>query len=407
MAPNLQVGGAARQRNDYAADFRTEQGVDEFTIGIEEEYQLVEPVGGELRSAARALLRDDWSGELKHELQESTVEIGTRICANGRAVRSEIARLRFQAATVAAAQDLAIVAAGVHPFSRWKQHKVSDQARYARIAREYGRIARDEHNFGMHVHVAVPPGFDRVVLMRRVRAYLPHLIALSASSPYYERADTGYASFRTILWRRWPSNGPPPAFADSAEYGAYVRALIEAGIISDGRDLYWMLRPHPVYPTLEFRVCDVCPAIADAAMIASLVRVLVVAAARDVLPALPNALPAAAADTVLGDECWRAARHGLDARLVRSQAPLGVSIIRQEIEEVVAALDPLASALGEPDLAAGVDRVLAHGNFADRIRERNAELQDFGALSRWLSAQTMVGAGVDRGNRERTRSPSP
>lgn len=376
----------------------------EFTLGLEEEYQLVEPEDGSLVSAARAVLRDDWTGELRHELQESTIEIGTQVCVDGGALRAEVRRLRFQAATVAAAQDLVIAAAGVHPFSRWEHHATSDHERYLRITRNYGRIARDEHNFGMHVHVKVPAACDRTVLMTRLRLYLPHLLALSCSSPYFERADTGYASFRTILWRRWPTNGPPPRLADDSEYREFVRVLTAAGCIDDARDLYWMLRPHPIYPTLEFRVCDVCPSLDDALAIATLTRVLVAAAAHDDLPHHAQSLPDAAADAVLADDIWRAARDGLDARLVRPGTPGGARPLRVEIETLLAHLRPLAADLGEHDLGSTVGRLLERGNAADRMREVNLDLQDLHALARWLAAETVLGTGADRRTRQRIGS---
>ena len=377
----------------------------EFTLGLEEEYQLLDPEDGSLVSAARSVLRGDWTGELRHELQESTVEIGTRVCANSAALRAEVRRLRFQAATVAAAQDLVIAAAGVHPYSRWEHHVSSDQDRYLRITRNYGRIARDEHNFGMHVHIQVPTAYDRTALMTRLRLFLPHLLALSCSSPYFEGADTGYASFRTILWRRWPTNGPPPRFANDTEYREFVRVLTVAGCIDDARDLYWMLRPHPLYPTLEFRVCDVCPSLDDALAIATLTRVLVAAAAHADLPHHLQTLPDSSADALLADDVWRAARDGLDARLARPGTPGGACFVHDELEMLLAHLGPLAADLGEPDLGAAVHRLLDRGNAAHRMREVNLDLQDLHALARWLAAETVLGTGADRRTRQRSGSP--
>ncbi|HEX9107488.1 MAG TPA: glutamate-cysteine ligase family protein, partial [Longimicrobiales bacterium] len=171
----------------------------DFTFGVEEEYQVVEPGSGMLRSRARDVLALDWADELRKELQETTVEIGTAICTSAEEVHRELARLRFHVATVAAGHDLAIAACGTHPFSRWQGHLRTDDERYERIEQQYGLIAKDEHNFGMHVHVAVPQGVDRIALLGEVRAFAPHLTALAASSPYYEGQDTYFSSYRMVL----------------------------------------------------------------------------------------------------------------------------------------------------------------------------------------------------------------
>lgn len=374
----------------------------EFTIGVEEEYQLIDPATGDLRSAARAVLQADWTGEIRHEMQESQIEIGTRVCADGAALKREMVRLRSQAAAVAASGDLTIVAAGLHPYSRWEEHEMSGGERYRRIAAEYGRIALEEHNFGMHVHVAVPRTHDRVQLMGAVRHYLPHLLALSCSSPIYEGSDTAYASYRSVLWRRWPRTGIPPLFADEREYEAYISAMRDAAFIQDARDVYWMVRPHPRYPTLEFRACDVCPALADAVAIASLARVIVYAAVCEQLG--DNGVVPEVAEPLLDEDAWRATRFGLDATFARPGSEPGWRDVRTEIYDLVARLIPLADDLGEAQMAEGIERILQRGNGAERIRGRLAEASDIGALPLWLAAETAVGIGIDRRRDQRTDS---
>lgn len=375
--------------------------VKDFTVGVEEEYQLIDPASGELRSEARAVLRSDWTGDIRNEMQESTLEIGTQICADCDELREEIIRLRFQTATVAASHELAIAAAGVHPFSRWESHEMSGSERYQRIAGEYGRIARDEHNFGMHVHVAVPADCDRVQIMGRTRTYLPFLLALSCSSPYYEGADTGYASYRTILWRRWPRTGAPPRFADAEEYAHYTEALVRAGFIEDARDIYWMVRPHPVYPTLEFRACDVCPSLDDALAIAALNRVLVAAAVWGEMPEPSPASSAVLADRVLDDNLWRVARDGLDADLVSVEAAAGPRSLRAELNELLDRVEPVARALGEDDMRAGIERIMRRGNGADRMHAQQKHSRSLRELAHWLESETLLGTGVDRRRAQR------
>ena len=243
-----------------------------FTLGVEEEYQLVDAVTGELRNRARHVIAGDWSGDIKPEMQENTVEVETPVCVESTCVRDELARLRLQAAVAAEAQGLRVVAAGVHPFSEWHEQEFTEQEVYLNIRSEYRHLAREQNIFGMHVHVGVPEGIDRVALMNVARLYLPLLLALTASSPFHLGRDTGYASYRSLLWRRWPRSGAPPRFEDAAEMELLLRWLMETGCIDAPGRLYWELRPHHRYPTLEFRVCDVTPRLEDVVAAAALAR---------------------------------------------------------------------------------------------------------------------------------------
>jgi YbdK family carboxylate-amine ligase len=262
----------------------------------------------------------------------------------------ELVRLRAQAAAAAAAEDLDIVALGLHPFSGWRGHELSDGERYEGIAQRYGRLAHEEHIFGMHVHVAPPASEDRMVLLNTVRRYVPHLLALSCSSPFYEGEDTGFASFRMILWRRWPGAGLPPRLADDAEYRRYVDAQLRAGLLQDERSLYWMIRRHPEYPTLEFRMCDVCPRIDDAIAIAALARCIVAGSVEGVLrPFAPVGMSAEAADALLSDDAWRAARYGLAARFAEPERGGAAVSARSAIARLVERLAPVAERLGEAE----------------------------------------------------------
>lgn len=371
----------------------------DYTIGVEEEYQLVDAESGALRSRARTVLGSDWSGDIKPEFQETAIEIGTRVCASSADALEELRRLRFQASTAAGVHGLEIVAAGLHPFSRWEGHRVTDEERYRAIAALYGRLARDEHKYGMHVHVALEEGVDRARIMNAVRHCTPIIVALAASSPFFEGSDTEYASFRTVLWRRWPNAGIPPRFTSEAKYHDYVRMLLDAGAILDERSLYWSLRPHATYPTLELRMADTCPRAEDARTIAGLARIAVAAAVEGILPEDP--WPSISSDlstTVLSGNEWRAARSGLAAELVHPGQ--GRVPMRLAIDSLVRTLEPVAASLGETDALDGVATILAHGNGSDRMR---AVAEDGGLpdLVHWLAAETLVGAGLDRRTAQR------
>jgi carboxylate-amine ligase len=362
-------------------------------MGVEEEYQLIDPATGSLVSCATAVRAGDWTGDLAPELQETTIEIGTPVCTSADAVREDLMRLRFRAGAVSAASGVALLAAGLHPFSRWEGHHRPLVPRYQDIEQRYGRIARDEHIFGMHVHVAVPPELDRLALMNVARHLLPHLLALSASSPFFEGEDTGFDSYRTVLWRRWPNSGVPPRFGAAAEYERYVELLHASGTIADRKNLYWSLRVHPAYPTLEFRVTDVCPRLDDAVAIAALARAIVVGAAEGILVD-PGAHPLE--QELLRVNEWRVARDGLEAELVDTLGGHDHFPVRDAIRRLLDRLAPVAERLGDSGWFADVERILASGNAAQRLRARYARTGDMRQVVEWLAAESLSGTGLDR-----------
>ncbi len=374
----------------------------DFTIGVEEEYQLVNAETLALRSRARAVLEADWTGELKPELQETTLEIGTRVCNSSSEVAQELKRLRFQTGTAAASEGLAIAAAGIHPVSRWEGQVMTQSERYARIADHYGRLARDEHNFGMHIHVAVPEQSSRIRLMNATRFYLPHLLALSCSSPFHEASDTGYASFRMILWRRWPNSGIPPWFRSEAEQREYVDLLLRSGAIADEGNLYWSLRPHPTYPTLEFRVTDVCPTRDDAVAIAALARVIVAAAAEGILPEQPwSTVSTDLTHSLLAAGEWRAAKYGLETFLMDPAADSRMVTLRNAVRRLIEQVRPVTEELGEDAAVTGIEKILERGNGADRMRRVAEEQGSLDGVIAWVQQETMLGTGLDRRGAQR------
>lgn len=362
-----------------------------YTVGVEEEYQLVDPATGALVSRARDVLSMDWAGEAEHEVQETQVEISTRICGSAAELEREIRRLRFHVGAAAAAADLVPVAAGLHPFSEWREQEHTAAARYRRLIHHYGLVIESEHVFGMHVHVAVPPEVDRMRAIRALRPYLPHLLALSASSPFLEGRDTRYASYRTILNDRLPCSGPPPPFASEAEYWAFTAGLIEQGVAVDEGTTYWTVRPHHRYPTIEIRCADVCPRVGDALVVAALARALVAAAGEGVLD--PPASFEGSEAALAGDQ-WQAARRGLAGRARRADGtlePFSESLLRLRDR-----LAPVAEGLGDAWALENVESATAAGNAATRMREIARETRGLKAVVDWLAAETVLGTGMDR-----------
>ncbi|MEX2581633.1 MAG: YbdK family carboxylate-amine ligase [Gemmatimonadota bacterium] len=368
----------------------------EFTLGVEEEYQLICADTADLTSRASRVIATDWSGDITPETQETTVEIGTRVCDSAADLGRELRRLRFQVATAAAAEGLCTVAAGLHPFSRWTEQTQTEGERYDRIIDRYGQVMRSEHIFGMHIHVAVPEQVDRALLMNDVRAYIPHLLALAASSPIFEGEETGYASYRTILNRRLPHTGPPPRFGSEDELRAYLALLLSTGCIDDEYTIYWSIRAHPEYPTVEFRVTDACPRVEDAVAIAALTRAIVAAAAAGELPASDHPFSGSAADALLASNEWQAARYGLEATLVDPAGDAGKRTLVDSVGQLLESVGPVAERLGDVDALAGVGTILARGNGADRIRDRLSSGDELPELAQWLARESLLGVGLDR-----------
>src|SRR4051812_34284366 len=231
-----------------------------FTVGVEEEFQIVDPETWELRSHVSELLASSAPAlgeQIKPELHQSIVEVGTRICQDVPELREEIFRIRRELTGGAERVGLAVAAAGTHPFSHWKDQILSPGVRYDSIVEELQQLARSLLIFGLHVHVAVPDNQTAIDLMNAARYFLPHLLALSTSSPFWMGRDTGLKSYRTTIFRRFPRTGVPDHFSSWSEYENYIKLLVDLHCIDDARKIWWDVRPHPVFGTLEFRVCDV------------------------------------------------------------------------------------------------------------------------------------------------------
>jgi carboxylate-amine ligase len=339
----------------------------------------------------------DWSGDIVGEIHETQIEIGTPVCVSAAHARRELARLRLQAATAASSRDLRIVAAGTHPFSRWEGQARTEGERYDRIRERFGRISLDEHIWGMHIHVAVLDAHERIRAMNALRHYLPFILALSASSPIFEGQDTGYDSFRTILWRRWPMSGIPPRFRTLGEFRRFIALQLESGGIVDEGNVYWSVRPHVRFPTIEVRVSDVCPRLDDATAIVSFVRTLVAAIAQRRIgePRTPGLSRAVERDIIAGNE-WRCAQRGLDAHIIDSGTGTRTSV-RDAIRALLGELMPTAEALDEAADLARVENILDIGNPAHRMRRAFDQAGSLPALVRWLADETMADIEVMAG----------
>jgi YbdK family carboxylate-amine ligase len=286
-----------------------------FTLGVEEEYHLVDQHSLGLRHAPQVVdaATRRLGAHAQSEISTSQVEASTPICSNLAEVRAALRHARRAADEAAQDHQCRILAAGTHPFGTWKDQQLTPRVRYLELLERWGVLALQQVISGCHVHVAVRDLAQAVNVMNRVRPYLPVLLALSGSSPFWEGTDTGYASYRTQWFSRWPVTGAPDGVGSVSAYDELVTQLVECGVIDDASHLYWDVRPSSRFPTLEFRMADVCPFIDDAVLQAGLARSLTRSAAAaadrgDCGTQFPGELYRAAR--------WRAARYGLEDQLL-------------------------------------------------------------------------------------------
>ena len=364
---------------------------EQFTIGVEEEYQIVDRETRELRPRALRILPEAQAAvgdQVTPELFLSQIEIGTPVCRTLAEVRAELTRLRREVITAAERDGHLIAAAGTHPFSHWEDQKLTPKRRYRGIAEEYEQLAREQLIYGCHVHVGIRDREAAIGVMNRVRLWLAPLLALAANSPYWLGWDTGYASFRTEIWRRWPMSGTPQVFSSRAEYDALVETLIATGSVSDGTKIYWDVRPSARFETLEYRVTDVCLTIDEAVMIAGLVRALTRTAYNHFMRGEPLT---EVRPELLRAAKWRAARYGLDAELVDAREGCARPAA-DIIEKLLAHLRPALEADGSWEEVSTLTRyTLARGNGATRQRQVFARTDSFEAVVDFNVGETAKG----------------
>nr|WP_269204615.1 glutamate--cysteine ligase [Motilibacter deserti] len=359
------------------------------TVGVEEEYHLVDAETLALRDSAElndAALHGRMGPQIQAEIATTQLETATAVCRTAGELRQQIVHVRTEAAAAAATAGSALLVASTHPFATWDQQRLTARPRYIELFERWGLLALQQVICGCHVHVSVPDLDTAVAVMDRARAYLPTVLAMTGSSPFHEGTDTGYDSYRTQWFARWPITGPTEPLGSGTAYLELVEGLRRAGVIEDSSSLYWDVRPSAKYPTVEFRVGDVCTEVDDvvlhAVLLRSLTRVLAAQAERGV-PA-PEIRP-----ELLRAARWRAARHGLSESLF--------DVLQGDLVPAPVAVERLLALLRHDLQDAGewqeaselTTRLLARGTSAQRQR---AVLQRTGDL-RAVAASVVLRAG--------------
>jgi carboxylate-amine ligase len=342
------------------------------TIGIEEEYQIIDPETRELKSfitqfmeskeGAIEVKKGELKAGVKPELHASMVELGTPVCHNVAELKAALFAQRAAIHELAAQRGLQIAAASTHPFSHWLGQEISPYERYTKTVEDHQVIAQRMLIFGMHVHVGVEDRDFAIDCMNTVRYVLPHILALTASSPFWSGRHTGLKSYRSIVFEDLPRTGLPETFSSWAAFERFVQRLVNTGCIADGSKIWWDVRPHYAFPTLEFRVPDICTRAEDAVAVAALLQA-VVAWMWDLRK--HNMTFRTYRRDLIAENKWRALRDGLDGQMIdfgkEEEAPT-----RQLVRELLLLVDEQIDELGSRDEVEVIYRILEEGTSADR-----------------------------------------
>lgn len=361
-----------------------------FTIGIEEEFQMVDRQTLQLSPRIQTILEKGHSvfGEqIKAEMLQSTVELISDILPNVTAARLEMRDLRAKLAQLLAAEGLALISAGTHPEAQWQQEARSPYPRYAELENEFQDVARSILIFGLHVHIGVENQEMAVILMNQLRTWLPHLLALSTNSPFWAGRMTGLKSYRSVVWKPFPRSGVPEIFPTWSDFDNYIQSLIKTGCIDNGKRIWWDIRPHPFFNTVEFRVCDMPSTLEDTIAIAALCQALV---AKLSWMYKHGTTVHMLSTHFIEENKWHVMRHGLDAEIL--DFVLGRRLtMRQSLDETLDFVDDVLDDLGSRREINYIRILLddPHGTGADRqiaAYRRTGNIKDVIEL---LTQQTM------------------
>ncbi|WP_368188330.1 carboxylate-amine ligase [Aestuariibius sp. HNIBRBA575] len=348
-----------------------------FTIGVEEEYLLVDTSTFELVKTPTKLMEEaeaELGGQVSPEYLQCQIEIGTKVCSGTQQARDELRRLRSVIATVAMRHGLAPIAASCHPFADWKDQPHTDKVRYNQLRQDLGGVVRRMLICGMHVHVGLESQALRIDLMNQMSYFLPHLLALSTSSPFWQGEDTGLASYRLSIFDNLPRTGLPPRIDSWGEYERSVHALTDVGVIEDSSKIWWDLRPSAQYPTLETRICDVQPRLNHTLSLAAAIQCLSRMLYR---LRVNNQRWRTYENFLISENRWRAQRYGISNGLIDFGRGEIVQV-SDLVDELIEMLMQDAEALDCVDDLIGLRDIVENGNSADRQRQVAHKAQDQG-----------------------------
>ncbi len=366
-----------------------------FTIGIEEEFQVIDPHTRELRSHMHQIVEGGkvvLKEQVKAEMHQSVVEVGTNICKDVKEARKEVTYLRQMVAKLAHKQGLVIAAAGTHPFSRWQDQLITDHPRYEEIIREMQDAARSNLIFGLHVHVGIEDRETGIRLMNQARYFLPHIFALSTNSPFWEGRNTGFKSFRTKVFDKFPRTGIPDEFFSATQYDDYIKLLIKTKCIDNAKKVWWDIRLHPFFNTIEFRICDIPMRIEETITLAAIMQAII---AKLYWLMQYNLSFRTYSRALINENKWRAARYGIENKLIDFGKEKEVETT-QLIEELVEFIDDLVDDLGSRKEVDHVFDMMKKGTGADRQLDVYAKTGDLKKVVDYIINETNIGISVKK-----------
>ena len=362
-----------------------------FSIGIEEEYQTIDPETRDLRShiaseilpKAKLALHE----AVKPEMHQAVIEVGTKVCHNIKEAREDIHALRREMITLASENGLLLAAASTHPFADWKVQEIYPDERYRQVLEEMQMIARANLVFGLHVHVGIEDRSTAIHIMNSMRYFLPHILALSSNSPFWMGIPTGFKSYRSKVFERFPRTGIPDVFANWADYETFVNLLVRTGCIDNGKKIWWDIRPHPHFHTLEVRVCDIPMRLDETMALAALIQATVAMLYK--LHASNKSYRIYGRSLIMENK-FRASRYGLDGMLIdfgqEQEVPL-----RELMVEYLDLIDDAVEELGSRDEINYIHQMLEMGTGADRQLKVYEETGDLKKVVDYMVAETRVG----------------
>lgn len=361
-----------------------------FTIGIEEEYQIIDPETRELKSYITEILKEDSMilGEVKPELHQSMVEVGTRVCRTPAEARAEIVRLRSLVMGLAAKNGLVIAAAGTHPFSKWWDQEITPLERYVGVKEDLQDLAQRLLIFGTHVHIGIEDREFLIDAMNVCRYFLPHVLALSTSSPFWFGRNSGLKSYRSVVFRNFPRTGVPPTLESWADFERLVTTMVRTNSIPNASKIWWDARPSWSYPTLEFRICDVCTRVDEAVCIGAIFQAICYKLwklRRD------NMTFRQYSANFIEENKWRAIRYGLDGKLLdlgKGEEFPARDLIKELIDWFIG---DVVDELGSRREVEYAYRILGEGTSADRQLATWRETGDLRAVVDRLVEETAEG----------------
>src|SRR5437868_3003438 len=361
-----------------------------FTLGIEEEFAIVDPETRELRSHIQEILEGGkvvLKEQIKPEMHQSVVELGTEVCNSIEHARAHVIDLRSRLAELAGKAGLKIASVGTHPFSHWRDQHITEGERYKQIIEDMQLLARANLIFGLHVHVGIPNREMAIHVMNQARYFLPHIYALSVNSPFWVGHDTGLKGYRLKVFERFPRTGIPDAFESLSEYEDYCKLLVKTGCIDNAKKIWWDIRLHQFFDTLEVRVCDAQTRVDDTLAIAALIQAII---AKLFKLLRQNTTFRVYRRRLLDENRWRATRYGIDGRLIDFGRETEVET-RSLLNELLEFISTEVGELGSAREMNHIERILHEGTGADRQIAVWERTHDMKAVVDHIVAETYHG----------------